>query len=328
MQKPSSLLNFIVNFWQLDDTYNFTPNEQALFMLILKLANAGRWSSLVVPLDNGTVMLKMRIGKVALEASQIRLQEAGLITFVPGNGRGKVGTYTINPPVKGAIPAHLYGTLSPEKGAVSDHLSAVKGGVKVGQDDTLYSPEPASSAASGAPKIIDTIVSTDVLTGSAEKPAPVKKVSKAKKQPTGLFTLCIDEYNEWFKAQSDGMGAKIDGAQGNAMKSIIAYLASQVKAKAVADNKELSPEDTDAKILQSWKYILQNTHLLTQWLQGQTRLIDFNSNLQNILIRVRHELRNQQNPSAATAPGTSRKGGGSVAGLQGLKRNGGANPAE
>jgi hypothetical protein len=84
-----------------------------------------------------------------------------------------------------------------------------------------------------------------------------------------------------------GVGPKLDGVQGKAMKQIIAYLVQESKGK-----------DEDGA-LAAWSYILSNWGMLTEFLQKQTALVQINKNLQEILTQLRHA--KSANTSAADA---------------------------
>jgi len=90
-----------------------------------------------------------------------------------------------------------------------------------------------------------------------------------------LYSEMMFVYNEFIKLQI-GVGAKIDGQQGNAMKSIITYLKRNIK------------ETSDEAILSSWRFIFEHWHLLDNYLQSQLKLSQINSNMLNILNQIRN----------------------------------------
>lgn len=90
-----------------------------------------------------------------------------------------------------------------------------------------------------------------------------------------LFTDAIEAYDDFCKVRFH-VGAKIDGAQGNAMKKILVYLRAN------------SHDKSDEGILNAWKYILQNWEKLDDWLKGQVKLTQINSNMLNIINQLKY----------------------------------------
>lgn len=90
-----------------------------------------------------------------------------------------------------------------------------------------------------------------------------------------IFTDAVEVYDQFCKARFD-VGAKIDGAQGNAMKKILVYLRAN------------SHDKSDEGVLNAWKYILQNWDKLDDWLKGQVKLTQINSNMLNIINQLKY----------------------------------------
>jgi hypothetical protein len=99
------------------------------------------------------------------------------------------------------------------------------------------------------------------------------------------YSTCMDIYNK-FILKKTGATAKIDGLQGKALKEIINYLSSQEKIAGV-------PE----KIIEAWQYILNNHDKTDNFLQGQIKLSQINSNITNILSQIKNG--HQQSNSTA-----------------------------
>lgn len=89
-----------------------------------------------------------------------------------------------------------------------------------------------------------------------------------------MYHQFIDTYDQFCRAYI-GAGAKLDGVQGKAMKSIIAYLTKESKAKS------------EEGALLAWKFILAHWGKLTKFIQNQTSLVQINKNLQEILTQLR-----------------------------------------
>jgi len=110
-------------------------------------------------------------------------------------------------------------------------------------------------------------------------------------EQAGKYQDFIAAYDE-FCCAFIGVGAKIDGAQGKAMKSIMAYLAKQNKAK------------DEEGALAAWKYILKNWGKLTEFIRNQTALVQVNKNLQEILTQLRHAGKASGKNAAARVKGS------------------------
>lgn len=103
-------------------------------------------------------------------------------------------------------------------------------------------------------------------------PSPPSTINKPKNT---LFSEMIESYDSWCK-QVVGVGCKMDGIQGKALKSIIAYLRSQVN------------DNDDIGIKNAWEFILSNWNKLDDFHQKQIKLSQINSNLINILNQLRN----------------------------------------
>lgn len=349
------------HFWDKDALYHFRPNEVAIWAQLLRMANAFRWELLTIELKDEQLVLQFSIAKEAVKAARARLAEAGLIIVTPGNGRGKATSYTIIIPEKVQRKRTLSTLKGGDKGAVkSDPLPdppGEKGGIKGQSDPTLSGAEAAPGADPGAPKIKileDTNVSSDPISAqSGRSEAGVEGNEAADIERSGtLYQACIDTYYRWYQrttaspAEPEGYVPEINATQGASMKAIIKHLATQVTYKAESRQEQLDEQEKDIRVLRTWNHVLNHTHLLREWLQGQTRLQDFRSQIQNILKTVRDELYKQwqqkqreleqQQPAGQSTPkpapaqgraaaGNNRRGG-SIGGLQGLKRGGGPGP--
>lgn len=110
------------------------------------------------------------------------------------------------------------------------------------------------------------------------------------KTDNNLFSICIDVYNN-FCLERVGVGCKMDGVEGKAMKLIIKYLTTQVKDPKYHDI--VYQDERDNQVYIAWKFILDNWDVLDDFLQKQIALRQINSNLINIL----NQLRNGKNKS-------------------------------
>jgi hypothetical protein len=90
----------------------------------------------------------------------------------------------------------------------------------------------------------------------------------------------VESYDIWCKDKI-GVGCKMDGIQGKALKSIISYLRSQVN------------DNDDEGIKNAWGFILANWNKLDDFHQKQMKLSQINSNLINILNQLRNGGKNK-----------------------------------
>lgn len=96
----------------------------------------------------------------------------------------------------------------------------------------------------------------------------------------------IDIYDQWHKKR-EGVPPKIDGAAGNAAKSLIGYLKSIVRARIEKEKKPIVEETVSQLMLDSWNTVLGKWELLEPFYQSKIRLIDINSNIQNIIKQIK-----------------------------------------
>lgn len=105
---------------------------------------------------------------------------------------------------------------------------------------------------------------------------------KAKAKSDNLYPQMVELYNT-FCINRMGMGSKMDAQQGKALKSIIQYLALQVKNK----KGEITEEQLKVDVLNAWEYILNNWSQVNGYYAEQIKLSQIDSNLPNILMQLR-----------------------------------------
>lgn len=89
------------------------------------------------------------------------------------------------------------------------------------------------------------------------------------------YTNFVSVYDNFCK-QRIGVGCKMNGAEGKALKSIISYLKLHTKG------------DSQSELVQAWKYILNKWDNLDEFHKKQMKLTQINSNLINILNQLRN----------------------------------------
>jgi len=102
----------------------------------------------------------------------------------------------------------------------------------------------------------------------------LEDIEKEADQSFTIYQEFIEAYHLFCRSYI-GVGAKIDGAQGKAMKAIITYLTQVSKTKDAGG------------ALSAWKYILANWSELTKFIQNQTSLVQINKNITEILTQLR-----------------------------------------
>jgi hypothetical protein len=88
----------------------------------------------------------------------------------------------------------------------------------------------------------------------------------------------------------------MDALQGKNMKSIIAYLQTQVVKK----QGDLPQKELDLEILNAWRYILSEWNGLNDFYSQQVKLNQINSNLPNILTLIRNSKKKKRNEKFAS----------------------------
>lgn len=137
----------------------------------------------------------------------------------------------------------------------------------------------------------------NTVAGAAPRPAKVARKKKEKPatqvpDPSGktktLYAEFIDIYDIWYKGFNDGTPPKYDKGNGNAAKSLLAHF--QRIAKAKAEQKGLTPDqaEIDRLALDGWRRVLDSWPLLDAFMRGKTRLLDINSNIQNIIHAIKN----------------------------------------
>ena len=124
------------------------------------------------------------------------------------------------------------------------------------------------------------------------KPIPYTKTTNSKPNNNNIYTDCVSVYDAFIKNRLD-MPAKINGAEGNALKQIIAYLNRSAKDKGLNDESTID----------GFKFILNSWDKLEPFLQKQIKLTQINSNLTNII----NDLKNGKGQSKTSASGLRAK---------------------
>lgn len=113
-----------------------------------------------------------------------------------------------------------------------------------------------------------------------------KENEAAPQKEKSLYVQFIDVYDHWFKNLND-CPPKITAADGSAAKSLIQYFKKDANDRAAKAGEILDEKTESARVVESWTVFLQNWNLLDNFSQARTRIVDINSNLQNLIIQIR-----------------------------------------
>ena len=89
------------------------------------------------------------------------------------------------------------------------------------------------------------------------------------------YTNFVAVYDKFCKDRI-GVGCKMNGAEGKALKQIIKYLSLHIKG------------DSQSQLVESWRFILNKWDALDEFYKKQIKLTQINSNLINILNQLRN----------------------------------------
>jgi hypothetical protein len=140
-----------------------------------------------------------------------------------------------------------------------------------------------------------------------EDPPKKKKATKPAADPESkgqtLFQRFTASYDAFFR-KLNGVPPQYNGASGQATNSLIAYFKKIAKDRAQRDHGGNDPGDqyVEDKAHEGWEYVLNNWHLLDNFLQAKTRLLDINSNIQNIITQLKNGNGKNKNGNAHGQP--------------------------
>lgn len=129
-------------------------------------------------------------------------------------------------------------------------------------------------------------------------PAPTPQDEKLKT----IYPRFIAIYDTWFKGFHDGVPPNYANGNGNAAKALILYFKKIAGERSKKDGIVLDEAGLEAKALEGWQYVLNSWSKLDNFLQAKTRLVDINSNVQNIITQIKngHSKTNTSNGKRAT----------------------------
>ncbi len=250
------------------------PITIALHVVLLDICNSYEWEN-PFSLKNDRILSDLNVTFKTLAANRNKLQQSGLIKFKTKNGS----------------PECLYEILD------SEQCKEFRTSVKIPKVREEVREEVGAEVTAKVREKVKPVYTTGIIKPKPKQklkqedaedkpPLDEKNVSEKKEsKPPSLYVECMAIYSTWFEGRYHA-GPKIDGQQGNALKSIIAYLTTQVKKKA--EPVQLEPPELEAKVKQSWEWILNNWEKLEQFYQAKTKLSEISSNMQNIIVQIKN----------------------------------------
>jgi hypothetical protein len=186
-------IDLINRFWQKDMELNFTDRETALYFYLLKVCNSISWKN-PFGLSNAMTIAKFGWGKSSFDTAKKRLQEAGLIKFKPGDGRGNIYRYEI----VDCGDSEKVNKKGDEIIPLSDTLS-----------DTLSSLKPETSLNININKNINSLESSyeDSFSGDTPPDPPFSPPSRESNVPSPE-RIDYRKFVDWFNETTKGVFGK------------------------------------------------------------------------------------------------------------------------
>ena len=128
------------------------------------------------------------------------------------------------------------------------------------------------------PKGKKDLTKTNIAITEKVQPIPNTKTTNINTNKNPYYTELLFVYDKFCKETFDAP-AKINGAEGKALKQIISYLKGLCKAKG---------DDSLDAVKNAFRYILSNWSNLEPFLQKQIKLTQINSNLANIINQLKN----------------------------------------
>jgi len=279
---------------------DFTIIPNVVFKSGLSLRAVGLLTT-ILQLPNDWVLYKtwlyenLKEGRDAIRAAWSELESAGyIVTVKDGGGKGKLPeiTYIVYDYPQKTVDNQCAETRQPE---------TLQPGIPQPETSPLLSTKGQRTNKKSTNK-------QSTIPLSEDKGAPMPEQAKTRSEKkSNLYQGFIDIYDKWYTAMN-GVPPKYDGAAGTAAKSLIQYFQKIVQARAQKDGHPLEGDNLDAKVLEAWAFILNEWHKLDAFLQAKTRLLDINSNIQNIITQIKKANERQQN--GVSANGKQATGGG------------------
>tara|TARA_R110000751_G_scaffold85982_1_gene171435 strand:- start:2694 stop:3410 length:717 start_codon:yes stop_codon:yes gene_type:complete len=176
-----------------------------------------------------------------------------------------------------------FADLSANNGEITYSQSAICSWLNVSRSTLRRVVEFGTEFNADEQQVDSTRTDTAIVADKVVKPSLTRVNAPERRKSNALFAQMIAAYDVWIR-ETTGFPAKIDGAQGKAMKQIIQYLGLAIKEAETTDNTDVALE---IGTLKAWNLILSNWLELDQFYQDQIKLTQINSNLQLIMTFMR-----------------------------------------
>lgn len=277
-------------------TKGFTIIPNGVFTAGLSLRSIGLLTY-ILHLPDDWVLYKTHLyatmpkdGRDAIKTAWSELEEAGYIKTekTGGGGKGKLPEITY---IVYDCPAKVVGNPSvenPQPKIPSPNKRQRKKGslLRTNKHSTIEQStiEPITETLTPGGVSPDPVVSNEpqeVTPPGCASPPQDEKVKT-------MYPRFIDIYDKWFKGFHDGVPPNYANGNGNAAKSLILYFKKIAGERAKKDGIVLDEAGLEAKALDGWQYVLVSWPKLDNFLQAKTRLVDINSNIQNIITQIKN----------------------------------------
>lgn len=276
---------------------SLSPVAIALHTILLDECNSNDWESF--RMKNGLLESLLGVKFRSLSAAREQLQISGLIKFKTKNGSEEC-SYQILAPEE--CKEHLTFALNAKVSVEVDDKVSDEVGAEVGEkvDDVYISREFINR--NGNKNRNEESASKSHSKNSSRKKSsePEKEKTSAQKEKT-TYSECMEVYHDWFLKRYE-IGPKIDGLQGKSMKEIIGYLTAQLKKQ---HGEDIPEQELTEKIKKAWEWILSNWDKLDAFTKEKTKLNQINSEIQNIIIKIKKPVGNETGTSKGNDFGES-----------------------
>jgi len=242
-------------------------------------------------LHKNWIYQKLPEGRDAINRAWQELEEKKFIICVKSNGSGRgklpeINYFVCDDPSKHADFSDAENSLSKIPTPKNPHLKR-----RERKTGVLQSTIEKSTLKETIP-----VISNDITGPPAEDPPPVEQPKKKPKKQAGddepkqlgIFQRFTATYDAFFKNLT-GAPPPYGKASGAATNSLVAYF-KKIALDRISKDGLTHPGDqaVEDKAHEAWQYVLNNWHRLDGFLQTKTRLIDINSNIQNIITQLKN----------------------------------------
>lgn len=269
-------------------TKGFTIIPNGVFTAGLSLRSIGLLTY-ILHLPDDWVLYKTHLyatmpkdGRDSIQTAWKELEDAGYIKteVVKGSGRGKL------PETRYIV----YDSIEKPAGIPSPEIPQPKTRQSTNRQRKTRSLLRTNKHSTNEP-ITDEPITNEDLTPGGVPPEPV--VNNEPEQPQdekvkAMYPRFIDIYDKWFKGFHDGVPPNYANGNGNAAKALILYFKKIAGERAKKDGLVLDDAGLELKALEGWQYVLASWSKLDNFLQAKTRLVDINSNIQNIITQIKN----------------------------------------